>query len=390
MSRDDRIEAALKRRPADERDYDEILRAGASSAARRVRSHLPALLAICLVLVFGAAAATALLVRPASPGASVNPSAATPGPTLPAPSPSSLLIGCWGYQPGFPPATLEGTGTAENEDSPASEVLRLVLQDSSAAGFPKTGWHEVVSTEDLVEFVAQEGSDLAYFNVIVQRGSAGQLAAGGWSASGWGGCKLEALPAAGFGTASWTLDPAASLTPDSTEIPILVTEESCAGGRTPPAGSIRADVTYEDAGVLVTISVLSPEGGVYTCQANPPAPYVVHLDQPLGNRALLDGGTWPAVSVAGAPESAGSPSAGPGDTPGPWTPGPTDTPGASPTFIIYTIRHGDTLSKIAAQFNVPLSSLLAANPLITNSNQIIVGQKIFIPWPGWVPPSPDP
>jgi LysM repeat protein len=52
----------------------------------------------------------------------------------------------------------------------------------------------------------------------------------------------------------------------------------------------------------------------------------------------------------------------------------------------YTIKSGDTLSKIAAKFKVPLSSLLATNPQITSADHISVGQVIHIPNMQDVPP----
>ena len=45
----------------------------------------------------------------------------------------------------------------------------------------------------------------------------------------------------------------------------------------------------------------------------------------------------------------------------------------------YTVKSGDTLSRIAANNNVTLKDLLAANPAIKNASLIYVGQKITIP-----------
>ena len=53
-------------------------------------------------------------------------------------------------------------------------------------------------------------------------------------------------------------------------------------------------------------------------------------------------------------------------------------PTATPTPIIYTIRPGDTLSSIAARFDVPLETLADANG-IENPNLIKVNQKLIIP-----------
>lgn len=46
---------------------------------------------------------------------------------------------------------------------------------------------------------------------------------------------------------------------------------------------------------------------------------------------------------------------------------------------VYTVKSGDTLSKIAGYYDVTVSDILAANPSITNPSWIYVGQKITIP-----------
>lgn len=46
------------------------------------------------------------------------------------------------------------------------------------------------------------------------------------------------------------------------------------------------------------------------------------------------------------------------------------------TSANYTVKPGDTLSRIAMQFHVPLNELVRANPRITNPNFITVGQSI--------------
>ncbi|MFL5675888.1 MAG: LysM peptidoglycan-binding domain-containing protein, partial [Chloroflexota bacterium] len=65
--------------------------------------------------------------------------------------------------------------------------------------------------------------------------------------------------------------------------------------------------------------------------------------------------------------------------------GPASAASASPTAIpaptpvVYVIKKGDTLSKVANKFDVQLEDLLAANPTITNPNKISLGQEIIIP-----------
>lgn len=59
---------------------------------------------------------------------------------------------------------------------------------------------------------------------------------------------------------------------------------------------------------------------------------------------------------------------------------PTVPPAPTPT--VYTVKKGDTLSKIAARNGLTLDELLAANPDIKNPNKVGEGQQIIIPAPG--------
>jgi LysM repeat protein len=68
---------------------------------------------------------------------------------------------------------------------------------------------------------------------------------------------------------------------------------------------------------------------------------------------------------------------------------PTPVPVATP--ILYTIKKGETLSKIATAHGITLEQLLAANKTIKNPNKITEGQQITIPVPeGDVPVDASP
>src|SRR5690606_17141067 len=66
----------------------------------------------------------------------------------------------------------------------------------------------------------------------------------------------------------------------------------------------------------------------------------------------------------------------PSPTPPPTTPAPTPPP--SSTGPRYAVRPGDSLAQIAAQHNVPLGALLAANHVATRS-RIVPGQVLALP-----------
>jgi hypothetical protein len=99
----------------------------------------------------------------------------------------------------------------------------------------------------------------------------------------------------GFGpgatsTASWRID--GSVDPAATEVPLMVNENACASGRTAEGRIEEPDVDYRRDAVVVTIRVRERSGD-QDCPGNPDTPYVLRLDEPVGNRALLDGGQRP-------------------------------------------------------------------------------------------------
>lgn len=51
--------------------------------------------------------------------------------------------------------------------------------------------------------------------------------------------------------------------------------------------------------------------------------------------------------------------------------------GAPPSWVYYTIRHGDTLYKISKMYGITVEELMEANCLV--SNQIITGKSILVP-----------
>ncbi|GHH67589.1 hypothetical protein [Promicromonospora soli] len=119
----------------------------------------------------------------------------------------------------------------------------------------------------------------------------------GWQLWRHGDCALR-YDLGGLGDAIVALDPDNPPDPVSSEVHLLVTEIACAGGE-PADGRLTLErlVELEDRVELV-IGVEAPPGDAQTCQSNPPTPFTIELDEPLGDRTLMDGAVYPERELA--------------------------------------------------------------------------------------------
>jgi hypothetical protein len=90
--------------------------------------------------------------------------------------------------------------------------------------------------------------------------------------------------------ATWR--PAGAVDPDSSRLPLLVNENACASGASAAGRIEEPDVDYRADAVVITFRV-EQRGGSQDCQGNPDTPYVLDLQEPVGDRQLLDGGRRP-------------------------------------------------------------------------------------------------
>ncbi|MFJ2030138.1 hypothetical protein [Streptosporangium sp. NPDC087985] len=95
------------------------------------------------------------------------------------------------------------------------------------------------------------------------------------------------------GTADVALDPAAPPPGrDSRQVAVLVHERDCADGRRADGRVRLIDIESTSTEVRIVIGV-QPLSGILTCQGNPPTPFTVELDEPLGDRVLIDASVYP-------------------------------------------------------------------------------------------------
>lgn len=101
---------------------------------------------------------------------------------------------------------------------------------------------------------------------------------------------IGALPGSGdLGEADWWVDPAfGALDRDATVIHGLLVERACASRQSPEGRIVGPDVIYRPDAIVVTFRVRTIGG---TCPSNPRYPVTIRLDEAIGGRALIDGGS---------------------------------------------------------------------------------------------------
>lgn len=88
--------------------------------------------------------------------------------------------------------------------------------------------------------------------------------------------------------ATWRLTSPSAVSAGSSEIDIEVTRLGCASGVT---GEVLApQVTYEEEQIVIRVDVARVGSGAQNCQGNDAVPVTVDLSEPVGDRAIIDGG----------------------------------------------------------------------------------------------------
>jgi len=217
-----------------------------------------------------------------SSSAQPSPSPEPTGPNLPG------VRACEGSDFEMSADVLRESANAElAPDAPALALREFVATPEAASlELPMSGWRRVAVSAQSVTFLAH--------------GPAGWVTAtvtpaddGSWQFWEGGSCPLRIRLPEDLGFATWRLDPADLPTPEDLTVTVLVTEIACASGR-PSFGRLMPPVVLaaEDA-VTIAFAVRKRPGG-QDCPSNPEARVVIQLAEPLGNRRLFDGSTFPA------------------------------------------------------------------------------------------------
>ena len=95
------------------------------------------------------------------------------------------------------------------------------------------------------------------------------------------------------GPALWFLPAEGAIDAETTSFTALVMEVDCASGQSSQDRIVGPEISYDADQVVVTFAVRPPPGDAHACPSNPATLVKVTLNEPLGERRLIDGGADP-------------------------------------------------------------------------------------------------
>ncbi len=149
------------------------------------------------------------------------------------------------------------------------------------------GWRALAGTDD--EILYARGRPPQLLTVAVQRTRRGR-----WEPVGVSNSRPLRASREGVRASSWRLDPSFELTPQSTELHILVTEQTLASGALASDRLLTPELHLGAQDVILRVYVKPFEGDVGRARRYE-TPVIIALPEPLGSRLPVDGALWSAA-----------------------------------------------------------------------------------------------
>lgn len=203
------------------------------------------------------------------------------------PPPSELQYGCGGGGT-FTPRDIE-EGPEPSQD--ILDALHELPQTMDGAMLPEDGWKVVAEEGRATTLLAASDGEIAFASATFERQG------NDWKPARWGDCTPR-LVVEDKSVLRWAFD-SSSFPPDpeATQLTVLASDSQCSSGRD-LEGLIEPEVTYGKSRIEVVLTAPSLETGknsAYTCIGTAPTEYTLELDEPVGEREVVDPSVYPAV-----------------------------------------------------------------------------------------------
>lgn len=234
----------------------------------------------------GASAVVLIAALASLPACSDGAQEVTATPELP--PADDRLVSCGGEP--YPARALRGPTGAEAADTPPAAALRRMIAGGNFEDVPDTGWRVLVDRPDLVVFGAgepNEGDGDGWLTEVRVSDDGDGFDIDG--SSHWCRPKLH-LPGS---LVSFSIAPDTVLQRGTRSLDVVVSQRGCTGGA-PVVDRLRPPaVRYGPDRVEVLFTADPLPRAIYTCIGLPPEPATLRLDEPLGDRLVLDASNWP-------------------------------------------------------------------------------------------------
>jgi hypothetical protein len=172
---------------------------------------------------------------------------------------------------------------AEHMEGPLFDQLRRLIDDHQ---LPIGGWRLVIGDHDRLLALAPSDDGWACAHVAQTDGRV--------TARSDPSNAVRSVPSAGMEPAGWTLSHPPNAATDTITVKILPRGCSLA----PSVDRLAAPlVEYTETAVILTIALIAPPNMDVSCRTHTPLTAVVRLPEPIGDRVLMDGSTYPPTVV---------------------------------------------------------------------------------------------
>jgi hypothetical protein len=191
-----------------------------------------------------------------------------------------------GQLPFDPVTAFSGPTRAERGSSPPERALRRFLARDGIPWARKKSWRLIAEDHGYAEFGSGRLSHAVELMIF-------QRIRGAWK---WQGYSSDCEPSSlrrGLPAVTWELAEGQRLTPDTTEIEVNLGPGDCASGRSQNDRLQKPEFREQNGKLLMSLWLRPLPPGFYTCIGIIEPPVVIELPEPLGDRELRDGGTYP-------------------------------------------------------------------------------------------------